>query len=279
MSTANFGKLTASATVDLGSTSRTLRAMTLANPNASYNIIASGNGALVFATNSVTPRSPSRAGCRRSRPRVQLDVNTDVTVAAGSSLDINGGVTGSGLTLSMNGSGAVEVVNYVLLVDNAGFQVNAGGYRVLGSFHATGASIFSGPINIASGQIYLTAAAGGQNNFLGAVSGAGGISLAGAGTNTLSASNTYSGGTTVSQGLLDRAAGLLGSGPSTPAERHVRAARGARRRLHQRRGPGRQREHLAPPAAASIASASFCADARRTSNSTGGASSRSAPPH
>ena len=113
---------------------------------------------------------------------VQLDVNTNVTAAAGSSLAINGGVTGSGLTLSISGAGPCRWSTPPRLTDTVGFLVNPGGYRVLGSCHSTGTSTFSGPINLAGGaDLTLTAAVGGQNNLSGTISGNGGISVAGGG--------------------------------------------------------------------------------------------------
>ena len=85
----------------------------------------------------------------------------------------------------------------------AGFQVN-GGSPALGSSHTSGTSTFSGPIALANGtNLTLTAASGGQSNFSGAITGSGGITVSGAGTTVLSSTaNTYSGNTTLAQGVL-----------------------------------------------------------------------------
>ena len=153
---------------------------------------------------------------------VQLNANTDVTAQPGSLILLTGGLSGSGTgeTLSINGSGgSVQVINAAAGVVNTGFQVNSG-YAALGS-SGPGTTSFSGPIGLAAGSsLTLTAASGGTSRFSGAITdgnSGGSIFTAGAGTVVLVATNTYSGGTTVSQGTSSAGVSNLGSGPLTLA--------------------------------------------------------------
>jgi fibronectin-binding autotransporter adhesin len=80
------------------------------------------------------------------------------------------------------------------------------GTVVLGSETENASVTFSGGASL-DGSPELTAAAGGNTTFSGALTGTGGITKTGTGTVTLSAANTYSGGTTISAGVLAVGAG------------------------------------------------------------------------
>lgn len=77
-------------------------------------------------------------------------------------------------------------------------------------------SRWNGPVTLAGATIFGTEDAGVQMSNTGIISGPGSITKTGPGTWILSASNTYSGGTTVNAGRLE-VAQSLGSGPLTVA--------------------------------------------------------------
>jgi autotransporter-associated beta strand protein len=115
-----------------------------------------------------------------------------------------GGTTVTSGTLDLTGSLA-STGN--LTVNGGTFQVNNGAGQTIAALGGTG-----GTINLAATTDNLTVNSGGS--FAGAISGAGGLNLAG-GTLTLSGANTYTGGTTLTSGTLDLTGSLASTGNLT----------------------------------------------------------------
>ncbi len=213
------GNLASSDVIDFGGVNHTVAAVSFSNALASYSLGASGGTNTLIIDNTGgsggTGSVAAAAGFHFINAPLQLNSNTDFSAAGSSALFVNGGISGSG-SLSMSGSGSVSIVNAVAggTISNA-ITVNPGGHRILGGAHNTGATIISGPIGLAGTNLTLTAASGGTVAVSGAVgqSAAGSLSTAGPGAVVLSGSNSYSGGTTVGQGILNAGAGNLGNGP------------------------------------------------------------------
>jgi autotransporter-associated beta strand protein len=92
--------------------------------------------------------------------------------------------------------------------------LGAGGTFDLGSSQAASAGPLSGSgkVTLGSGILTTTNASGQDSTFSGAISGAGGLTKAGAGTLTLAGMNNYSGLTKVSDGVLKVTGALAGAG-------------------------------------------------------------------
>ncbi len=103
-----------------------------------------------------------------------------------------------------------------------------GGLQTLGGLGSAGPKLFTGTVNLASRGIAVSSVAGGDVTFSGVISGAGagGITKNGNGTVIFTNANTYSGGTTVNQGILignAQASGSpFGSGAITMADGEIR---------------------------------------------------------
>ena len=197
----------------------TVAAVSFSNAAASYTLGGSG-GTNSLIINNVggtggTGSIAVAAGLQFINAPVELIGSTDFSASSSSALFFSGGISGTG-NLSMSGSGSVSIVNSAAggTIGNA-ITVNPGGQRTLGGAHSTGTTTISGPISLAGGNLALTAASGGTVQLSAAVSQSapGSLSTAGPGVVMLSGSNTYSGGTTVGQGVLNAGVGNLGSGP------------------------------------------------------------------
>jgi autotransporter-associated beta strand protein len=143
----------------------------------------SGAGTLVLAgPNAYSGTTALTAGTLRAGDNAAFGTGT---------LALNGG------TLSSDGATARSFSNAVVV----------GGDVTLGDGTATGALTFSGGVNLGGATRTLTTVA--ETTLSGVVSN-GGLTKAGVGTLTLTGSNTYAGGTTVSAGHL-----VIGDGGTT----------------------------------------------------------------
>ncbi len=167
------GTITNSASGNIGSLD--IRSTGLTSLNASNGY--SGNTIIRGSTNpAITPGPVVRLGHANA-----LGNTTGYTqVNSGGQLDLNGQAV-SGEELRINGSGFQE----------AGALVNT----------AAGAASWSGVVTLSSSSTFATT--NGGITLSGAVGGAGGLTKTGAGTLTLSASNNFTGATTVSGGTLE----------------------------------------------------------------------------
>ncbi|WP_207919274.1 beta strand repeat-containing protein, partial [Methylobacterium segetis] len=153
-----------------------------------------------------------------------------IRVDAGITAEIAAPITGLGLnknvgggTLILSGTntfgalniaqGTVEVRNGAAILDTAPVTIdNVAGARLLvtnsetiGSLAGGGAA--GGTVAIAAGQVLTTGADNSSTTFAGVIGGAGGLAKTGTGTFTLSAANTFTGGTLNQAGTLVLAAG------------------------------------------------------------------------
>jgi autotransporter-associated beta strand protein len=122
-----------------------------------------------------------------------------------------GGVAGNTITLGQSGQGSATLVSTagINVPNNVVVASGSGGTLILGSTSTSNFTGYSGTLTL-NGDVSLTSLSTVGTNtltFSGAVSGNGGITKIGTGAATLSSgSNSYGGGTTVSQGALNVAA-------------------------------------------------------------------------
>ena len=128
----------------------------------------------------------------------------------------SGGVTVNGGTLALNrtggaalgGSNAITInTNGTLRTDAAGqivgaplVTVNSGGTYNLNGFNQTNALVGEGSVTLGAGTLNISNTV--NDTFSGVISGGGGVTKTGAGTQILSGSNTYTGSTVLSNGVL-----------------------------------------------------------------------------
>ena len=111
-----------------------------------------------------------------------------------------GGTTISGGTLRTGVANALPVGGNVTLTDSSGVFLDLNGYNQVINALAGGGRYWS---SVSLGAAALTVGSGnGTSTFSGRISGDGSLTKAGTGTLTLSHSNYYSGGTTISNGTL-----------------------------------------------------------------------------
>ena len=106
--------------------------------------------------------------------------------------------TGSWYLNSVNGT----ALDFLLNGQIATLSISAASGNGALGIEEAGSAIYSGDITVNNAGT-LTAAANGQATFSGILSGAGGITKTGAGTVTLTATNTYTGGTVIDAGTLE----------------------------------------------------------------------------
>ncbi|MFG1404300.1 beta strand repeat-containing protein, partial [Xanthobacter sediminis] len=150
-----------------------------------------------------------------------------LSAAAGQALGVSGTVSGSGnlriegegmVTLSGANTygGATQIAAGTLLVTGGGaipdlsaVTIEAAGTLALGASETIGSLQGAGRVDLSS-YVLTTGGDGSSTTFAGAISGAGGLVKAGAGTMILTGASTFTGGTTISGGTL-----MLGDGGSS----------------------------------------------------------------
>jgi autotransporter-associated beta strand protein len=197
--------------------------------NTGSNFVKTGAGTLIMnkATSTAGGGHTGAAyllqGATRMADALALGTGT-VTVNAGAALELSNGISVGAKALSLDGAG----------VSNGGALRNQSGsnsYAGLITIGASGARIsadtatslnLTGGVITALTQDVTFGGAGATTVSTTGISGGGSLIKDGAGTLTLSAANSYTGGTTVSQGTL-----LLSATGSTHAASAVSVASGA----------------------------------------------------
>ncbi|MEW6257101.1 MAG: autotransporter-associated beta strand repeat-containing protein [Pseudomonadota bacterium] len=140
-----------------------------------------------------------------------------ITKSGTGSLVFDGADIGA-VSINVSG-GTVSIENASTFSNGASFDLAAGTGMTLSSSAAFGTLTGAGSVSNAGYLLTLTGAGG---IFSGAISGTGGVTLAGTGTATFSGTNTYTGPTTVSSGTL-----LLSGGSAIADSIAVTLAEGA----------------------------------------------------
>ncbi|MDX1724562.1 MAG: autotransporter-associated beta strand repeat-containing protein, partial [Pseudomonas sp.] len=213
-------------TIGTGSGAVTLAANAAAI-SGSGNIVIDGNGRQKFsATSTYTGSTTINSGELVTDNTLALGNNSAVTVSSGGKLLLNDSLAIG----SLAGSGEVNLSNlyggHILLTggDNtsttfSGVLSGTGSLTKTGTgiFNLTGINSYSGGTSISDGVLQGTTTSlqgdiannatlvidqAANGTFGGVVSGSGALIKSGAGTLTLSGANSYSGGTTISAGIL-----------------------------------------------------------------------------
>jgi len=194
--TANTGALTFSAGFDLGNSVRTLTtesAVTLDGVVTSGGIIKDGSSSLKLTTlNTYSSGTTLNAGT--------LLISASSSGAVGA---VTSGPVGTG-TLALNGGTFSSSGTFARTILNA---VTIGGDVTLGNGASTGALTFNAATDLVGNTRTLTTAA--DVIFNGILSN-GALTKAGAGTLLLTAANSYTGATTISDGTLQLGDGTTG---------------------------------------------------------------------
>ncbi len=111
-----------------------------------------------------------------------------------------GATTINGGTLVLTNGSAVLDTGVVTNANTAGAVLQINTSETIGSLRGGGAS--GGNVNLNGSGVTLTVVETGSENFAGVISNAGGLTKTGAGTLTLSRTNTYTGPTTINAGVL-----------------------------------------------------------------------------
>jgi autotransporter-associated beta strand protein len=186
-------------------------------------LVKIGRGTLTLTgANSYTGGTTVAAGVLRAGTGNVFGANTDLTVAGGARIELNGFAQ---TFATIGGSGSISLGGAALTVGSrssslfAGSISGSGSLRKVGSgtLFLTGANSYSGGTTVSDG-ILAGNTAGLQGNiennalvvfdesgnatYAGSMSGSGGLAKTGLGTLTLTGLNTYSGGTTIMAGTL-----------------------------------------------------------------------------
>ena len=111
-----------------------------------------------------------------------------------------GATTINGGTLVFTNGSAVADSGVITNANNTGALLQVNTSETIGSLRGGGAS--GGNVNLNGSGVTLTVAETGSQNFAGVISNTGGLTKTGAGTLTLSRTNTYTGPTTINAGVL-----------------------------------------------------------------------------
>jgi autotransporter-associated beta strand protein len=154
----------------------------------------SGSQSVTLLANSGDATINVTAGSHTISAPLVLTGKTDVTVGSASTLTLGGVVSGTGGALNMYGPGTLVLT---------GNNTYGGGTAIFAGTLALGNGGSGGSLlgNVADNGTFSFNRAG-SPSFAGNVSGSGGLVVNGPGVLSLTGSNTYTGGTTVSAGTL-----------------------------------------------------------------------------
>ena len=229
-----FGS-TLSGNVDLGTATRTFAiadstnapadltvSADISNASGTAGITKTGAGTLVLSgNNSYNGATTVSTGVLNIQSDTALgSTAAGTTVSNGAALQLQNdiSVTGEALSLTGSGIGATGAVRNISGNNTWTGNVTLAGNTTFGS--DAGLLTFSG--TIANGTRTLTVTGAGDTLISGVIgNGSGGITKTGAGTLTLTAANTYTGGTTITTGVLNiqnnSALGTAGTGTTVAA--------------------------------------------------------------
>ena len=182
---------------------QTIGQLTLANTAsnlAGYTLSAGSAGTLTFNNGGNSAQLTVTSGSHAISAPVTLAGNLTATLAAGAALEISGNIneTGGSQSLTMNGQGTL-----LLSGSNtySGATAVSAGTLELGN-GVNDASLTTSGINVtANGSLVFCVSSSQTASY--SIGGGGSLTQLGNGTLSLSGSNTYSGGTTITGGTLE----------------------------------------------------------------------------
>jgi len=187
--------------IDAGASLALTGAVTLGN--------LTGAGSVALGANTLTLAAGNYAGAINGTGGLTKTGTGTLTLTGASGY--TGATTLSGGTLAISGAGSIAASSGVALAGGASLNI-AGASAAQTVNGLTGVSGTS----VVLGANRLTVNNGAANSFAGVISGTGSLGKSGAGTLTLTAANTYSGGTFVTGGTLTAGvANAFGSGVLT----------------------------------------------------------------
>ena len=189
-------------------------------------ITKSGNGIMTLSgANTFTGATQITAGIINYQNGTAFGTNSAITVASGATAQVQGGITGGSLLLTLSGSGASNATG--ALENVSGTNIYAG-LITLGASTTISSDSAAGVLNLTNaGTIYgsasgfgltLAGAGGGSlssifNGGISTAAGNGGVIKTGIGTWTILAASTYTGATAINGGILSTGAtGVLANG-------------------------------------------------------------------
>lgn len=171
------------------------------------NVIKIGNGEVIFDNPANTYSGLTKVHAGTFSLAVDA-LNGSGALGANSSTTLLGNTTGnSNATLNISVAGVTD--SHTVTV-----QSGSSGTKTIGTTITSGTATFSGDVTLQSSAT-LAAASGGEALISGNITGSGGLSLAGPGTITLTAINSYSGTSTLSGGTLNLNNKALGTNTVT----------------------------------------------------------------
>lgn len=173
--------------------------------------LGSSTRTLTIGNNGTTTFSGPVSGSAVAGLTIDTNAGSTGTIALSGSNTYSGQTTVNNGNLQVSGGNAISDSGAVVIANSSTATLTVSGSETIGSLSGGGA--LGGKVVVDSGNV-LTVAGSSTTSFDGIISGNGGLSMAGSGTLTLSADQTFNGPLNISSGVLN-VTGRLASIPIT----------------------------------------------------------------